>query len=147
MQLWPLTLSTSPYSPRYLHAGDLNVEWIMIMRQKLEYSRSVITAFETMTYHHPQHSSDRSHFLHFLHNHQAQCMLEIWMDRDNNTKVRMVADKSNQQFETMTYPFLQCNFGRSHFLLFHHYQAGSMLDIWIGMIMKQKLDRYNGQLR
>ena len=53
------------------------------------------------------------------------------MNHNNETKVRIVADQlySYQQFETMTYPLLQCNSDRSHFLLFHHNQAGSMLKI------------------
>ena len=59
-------------------------------------------------------------------------MLEIWMDHNNETKVRKVTDKQNQQFETMTYPALQYNSGCSHFLLFLcNHQDKRMLEIWM----------------
>ena len=52
------------------------------------------------------------------------------MDYDNETKVRMVADKSYRTFESMTYHILQCNSDRSHFLLFlHTTQDSRMLEI------------------
>ena len=59
-------------------------------------------------------------------------MLEIWMDHDNITKIRIVvSDQSNQQFETMTYHKARYNFGSSHFLLYHFAQDSDMLEIWM----------------
>ena len=44
----------------------------------------------------------------------------------------VIADKSNQQFETKSYHHPQCNSDHSHFLHFlHHNQAHSMREIWI----------------
>ena len=97
-----------------------------------------------MTYLFLQCNSDRSHFLHFLHLYQAQCMLEIWMDHDNKAKVRLVQWTVEVAFESLTYPLSRCNSDRSHFLLFLHLrQARSMLEIW----MDRKIMRQTLQLR
>ena len=84
--------------------------------------------FERMTYH-LQCNSD-SQFLHF-HICQDNCMLEIWMNDDNNdTKVRIVvADQSYPQ--RMTYLHTHYNSDRSHFLHIQHHQAPRMLEIWM----------------
>ena len=105
--------------------------------------------FETMTYLHNQCNCHLWWTLHFHHHNQDPRMLEIWMDHDNNTKVRMVvADQSYQHLKRMTYHIFQCNSDHWHFRLYHcSLQVLYMLEIWIDMIMKQKLDWYNGQLR
>ena len=132
MQLWPLTLSTFPRnSPRLAHARDWrdhdNETKVRIVVADQSYKQ-----FETMTYLFLQCNSDRSHFLHFHNNYQEHGMLEIWMDHENETKVRIAEDKSNQQFETVTYHLLQCNFGHSHLLHFlQHHQDQCMLEIWM----------------
>ena len=83
-----------------------------------------------MTYPLPLCNSD-SHFLLFLQNQDAG-MLEIRIDHDdNNAKVRIVADKSNQQFETMTYPLILYNSDHSHFLHFPLHQDNRMLEMRI----------------
>ena len=58
-------------------------------------------------------------------------MLEIWMDDDNDAKVRIAVVKSYQQFETMTYHFLLRSSGCSHFLHFLLDQDSGMLEIWM----------------
>ena len=87
-----------------------------------------MSTFETMTYPQSRCNYDHSHFLHF-HLAQDNCMLEIWMDRDNDTRVRIVANKSNQHL--VTYHFLLRSSGHLYFLLFHLRQGPRMLEIWM----------------
>ena len=88
--------------------------------------------FETMTYLHNQCNFVLRLMIHFLHLHKDTGMLEMWMNHDNNTKVRMVADKSYQHLKRMTCHLPQCNSDRSHFLHFLHLrQASRMLEIWM----------------
>ena len=73
-------------------------EWIMIMIIRIVIADKSNQQFETKSYHHPQCNSGRSHFL-LYHLAQDTGKLEIWIDHDNETKVRIAEDKSNQHLK------------------------------------------------